>query len=160
MKCDVCARRDATAVITMIVNGKNTVRRVCPQCVRKLQRGDAYATQMALLGTMNAPDEMITCPVCGWTSDQLRRSGHVGCAACYQAFMPILQPLSVRLNGVPQHGEGEAAAPSAPQDAFAQRITKLREEMFAAVNAEEYERAAQLRDEIRAMEQTGEAAQE
>lgn len=157
MKCDVCSRRDATAVITMIMAGKNTVRRVCPQCVRKLQRGDAYAAQMALLGTMSAPAEEIKCPVCGCTSEQLRRSGHVGCANCYQAFAPLLQPLSVRMNGALQHAEGES--PAAPADERAMRLNKLREAMFAAVNAEEYERAAQLRDEIRAMEQTDGEAQ-
>ena len=151
MKCDVCGRRDAKAVITMIVAGKNTVRRVCPQCVKKLQRGDAYATQMAVLGTMTAPETELVCPRCGRTSEELRRTGHVGCATCYRAFESVLTPLFARLNGAPQHSEEPKPEPEA--DEKTQRINRLREEMFSAVNAEEYERAAQLRDALRALEQ-------
>lgn len=153
MKCDVCGRREAKAVITMIVAGKNTVRRVCPQCVKKLQRGDAYATQMAVLGTMSAPETELTCARCGRTSEELRRTGHVGCAACYQAFEPLLTPLFARLNGAPQHQEEQK--PETETDEKTLRISRLREEMFAAVNAEEYERAAQLRDALRALEREG-----
>ena len=77
MKCDVCEKRNAVAMLTMIANGHSVTRRVCPVCMRKLQRGDAYAAQMAMLGTMEKPKETISCRNCGWTSDKLIRNGHV-----------------------------------------------------------------------------------
>ena len=162
MKCDGGGRREAAAMITMIVNGKNSVRRVCRECVRKLQRGDAYAAQMAILSTVDAPEREAYCPVCGASWEQVRKSGRMGCATCYQAFDTLVQPLMVRMNGIPQqHAADETGhAPEAPANEKQARINKLREEMFAAVNAEEYERAAQLRDQIRLLEREGGAAEE
>lgn len=154
MKCDVCGRHDATAAITMIVNGKNAVRKVCAACIRRLQRGDAYAAQMAILATLEAPEQEVYCPTCGASWSDVRRRGTMGCADCYQAFDPLLQPLMVRLGGMPQH-PGPSPAEETPADAGQARLARLREEMFAAVSAEEYERAAQLRDQIRALEREG-----
>ena len=154
MKCDVCARREARAVIAMVVNGKQTTRRVCAKCIARLQRGDAYAAQMALLSTMEAADQHQVCPSCGRTVADLIRSGHVGCAACYRALDGILSVLTSRMNGAPPAEEkAPQELPDPSSDSKAGRIATLRDEMFAAVNAEEYERAAQLRDEIRLLEQ-------
>ena len=154
MKCDVCARREARAVIAMVVNGKQTTRRVCGKCIARLQRGDAYAAQMALLSTMENTGQHQVCPSCGRTAADLIRSGHVGCAACYRALDETLSVLMSRLNGAPP---AEENAPREQPGSFSNgktaRIAALRDEMFAAVNAEEYERAAQLRDEIRLLEQ-------
>ena len=155
MKCDVCTRHEATAMITMSVNGKNTVRRVCQHCVSRLQRGDAYAAQMAVLSTMEQPAQVKNCPVCGRSAADVMRSGFVGCAACYHAFEEMLQPLVIRMNGAMQHPEHQEEPAASPRDEKNRQLAKLREEMFAAVNAEEYERAAQLRDEIRALEEEG-----
>jgi len=151
MKCDVCGKREAAAVVTLRVNNKNTVRRVCAHCVKKLQRGDAYSAQMAVLSMMQPPAEEITCPLCGRTSTDLIRSGRVGCALCYRVFEPVIQPLAVRMNGAMQHTEAKPEEET-PRNERAQRIAALRDEMFAAVNQEAYERAAQLRDEIRQLE--------
>ena len=154
MKCDVCARREARAVIAMVVNGKQTTRRVCEKCIARLQRGDAYAAQMALLSTMEPADQHQACPSCGRTAADLIRSGHVGCAACYRALDETLSLLTSRLNGAPPAQDKDPQElPDPSSSGKAGRIAALRDEMFAAVNAEEYERAAQLRDEIRLLEQ-------
>ena len=152
MKCDVCGKKDALAMITMIVNGKNSVRRVCPDCMKKLQRGDAYAAQMAIMSTMETPEREIVCPVCGASWSQVCKSGRVGCASCYDVFSERLQPLMVRMNGIPQHaGKEPEEAPSSQND-IKTEVGRLREEMFSAVSSEDYERAAQLRDQIRMLE--------
>ena len=57
----------------------------------------------------------------------------------------------------PAQTAAETAA--APENEIKAQITRLREEMFSAVNAEEYERAAQLRDQIRLLEGEGGEAQ-
>ena len=153
MKCDVCGRRDAAALITLIVNGKKSTRRVCRECVKKLQSGGAYAAQMAVLSALEPPEREVYCPVCNTAWSDVCRSGRVGCASCYQAFDALLQPVMVRMNGMPQHVEQQDEA--SPEESAKTRIEKLREEMFSAVGAEEYERAAQLRDQIRLLEQEG-----
>ena len=155
MKCDVCEKREATALITMIVNGKKSVRRVCQQCVRRLQSGDAYAAEMAILTTMEAPQENIACPICGTAIADFRRTGRVGCSLCYDAFTPVMQPLAARLRVSPEHADAAPVQEEAPVDEKSSRLKAMRDEMFAAVNAEEYERAAQLRDAIRQLESEG-----
>ena len=152
MKCELCERRDAQGLVTMIVGSKKSVRHVCMLCAKRLQGGDAFAAQMAVLSTMTPPEQEISCPVCGRSTEALRRTGRVGCAACYQAFSPALLPLMTRLNAAVQHQVTQQQPAENPR---AQRIAALRQEMFAAVNAEEYERAAELRDALRALEQEG-----
>ena len=160
MKCDVCERHEAAAMVTMIVNGKKAVRHVCRQCIARMQRGDSYAAQMALLSSYEPPEQELYCPVCNTAWSDVLRRGVVGCASCYQAFDAQLQPLMVNLNGVPQQGAGESAAEGpTPENEKQSRISRLREEMFSAVNAEEYERAAQLRDQIRSLEREDEAGE-
>lgn len=155
MKCDVCEKRDATALITMIVNGKKSVRRVCQQCVKRLQSGDAYAAEMAILATSDTPESDTVCPVCGERMADFRRTGRVGCSLCYDAFSAVMQPLMDHLRVSPQRVEAAPASEEAPADERSMRLKSLRDEMFAAVNAEEYERAAQLRDAIRQLESEG-----
>lgn len=153
MKCDVCGRKEAAAMITMIVNGKNSVRRVCADCMRRLQRGDAYAAQMAILSTLETPERERYCPSCGTSWSDVSKKGFVGCASCYDAFSDLMQPLMTRLNGIPQHAAPEGEKADDPETESKDEIGKLREEMFSAVSAEDYERAAQLRDRIRMLEQ-------
>ena len=141
----------------MDINGKKAVRRVCKQCIARMQRGDAYAAQMALLSSFEPPEQEIYCPVCNTSWSDVLRRGYVGCATCYQAFEEQLQPLLVHLNGMPQQTSAENAdANGAPENEKQMQISRLREEMFSAVNAEEYERAAQLRDQIRSLEREDE----
>lgn len=156
MLCDVCSRREARAVIAMVVNGKKTTRRVCGHCIAQLQRGDAFAAQMALLSIRDDIPQDQVCPVCGTSAADLVRSGRVGCSSCYKAFNDILSSLTAQMNGTPLPSEAASEEGSetvpAPVNAADDKLAALREEMFAAVNAEEYERAAQLRDEIRLLE--------
>ena len=154
MKCDVCEKREATALITMIVNGKKSMRRLCQLCVRRMQSGDAYATTMAVLATMEPADAEITCPVCGMKASDFQRTGRVGCAMCYDAFSGVMSPLFTRISAAPKK-EDETPAEEPQASEKESQIKALREEMFAAVSAEEYERAAQLRDTIRRLESEG-----
>ena len=166
MKCDVCGRHEAAAMIALIVNGKRSIRRVCKQCIAKMKRGDAYAAQMALFSSVEPPEQEHFCPMCGTSWSDVLRRGTVGCGACYLAFAEQLEPLLNTLNGMAEHNdeaetvkaEAVETEPPAENDKKTQ-ITRLREEMFTAVNAEEYERAAQLRDQIRSLEREEEGGE-
>ncbi len=151
MKCDVCGLRPASGVISMISNGKSTTRRICAQCMARLRRPSAYTIQMTLLGTLpQQEDAQRQCPACGRSERQLRLTGRVGCPVCYQTFAPLLETVIGQLgSGRRQSMDGAAAEVSRQEE---NRLDALREEMFRAVNAENYERAAELRDEIRALQ--------
>jgi len=88
------------------------------------------------------------CPECGLTILEFRQSGVLGCPACYDAFQPDLGTLIERAQAGATHHVGrvpERAAGSADRVARRQR---LMQELDAAVAAEQYERAARLRDRL------------
>ena len=74
---------------------------------------------------------------------------------CYDTFSGVMMPLFTRISAAPKKETEDAVPTAAPENENITQIKALREEMFAAVNAEEYERAAQLRDTIRRLEAEG-----
>ena len=89
------------------------------------------------------------CPTCGMTESELRRTGRVGCPDCYNTFSDILNPYVQKIHGATRH---IGAAPAAPEQPKADPVAELKAQLKAAVENEEYEQAARLRDEIRRME--------
>lgn len=155
MKCEICGVRDAKGIFAMITNGHKAARHICPECMQEVRRPGGYTVMLSLLSAVDGY-ENVTCPNCGRTAAEFTRTGRVGCKECYGAFCEVLEPVLRQMNGtsVPAHEEAGAEDPPAKP---VKRIDQLREAMFAAVNAEEYERAAKLRDEIRALQAQEEA---
>ena len=93
----------------------------------------------------------LTCPNCGITFREFRSQGRLGCPHDYIAFQAELLPLLENIHGETQHcGKFPKRAPHASQRQF--QLIKLRKELGAAVDEEDYEVAAQLRDEIKSLE--------
>lgn len=97
------------------------------------------------------------CPVCGVTFYEFRQAGRLGCPHDYSCFADELEPLIVNIHGetahvgkTPKHGVKDIDRQT--------DIIRLRREMKEAVDAEEYERASELRDEIRKIEEEGKSA--
>ena len=83
------------------------------------------------------------CPRCGMTYAEFRRGGMLGCADCYRAFHKPLEELLVRVSGNAQHTGRKVAVKMA--------IDRKKQKLMRAIAEEEYETAAALRDEIRAL---------
>lgn len=114
----------------------------------------------------------LRCKKCGCTFDDIVRDGKLGCAQCYDTFYDRLLPSLQRIHGKIRHSgkisrcagqneapsdNAEASAPPAPeqpaQPQTAQsRIEALKSQMNEAVAQQNFELAAQLRDEIKALE--------
>ena len=91
-----------------------------------------------------APSNRV-CPVCKTTFAEFRTSGRLGCANDYRAFENELRPLLENIHGSARHvGRAPQHQGAGPN----QKILSLRKELQKAVTEENYERAAQLRDEI------------
>lgn len=90
-----------------------------------------------------------TCRTCGTTFAQFRQSGTLGCPDCYEAFEDQLAPLIERAqNGATHHG-GKAPRRAGSSVDRQLKIQQLVKELDQAVAAEQYERAAKLRDRLR-----------
>jgi protein arginine kinase activator len=92
------------------------------------------------------------CAFCGLTLEEFRKSGRLGCSHCYVTFESNLKTLLRRLHGGTQH-VGKVYLPPDPTHAEQQeRLAGLRRKLDRAVESEDFERAAQIRDLIRTLE--------
>lgn len=94
----------------------------------------------------------LTCPACGLKYGEFRTLGRLGCAHDYEAFKPGLLPLLERIHRKTAH---VGKRPKRRPRATLTEIAALRKELRQAVDREEYERAAQLRDLIKQKEHAG-----
>ncbi|MBR6029800.1 MAG: UvrB/UvrC motif-containing protein [Clostridia bacterium] len=170
MICDECGQREATVTLTVVQGTERTLRNLCPECMRRMSnaKGMLSAIFAAAMANMAAlaqqrpaeteveesleeealPDK--TCERCGMTYAAFKQSGRLGCPGCYEAFREELQPMLQQLHGRTQHAGRQ------PLQTEAARRTRSRQEelhrlMSEAVQREDFEQAAALRDELRAM---------
>jgi protein arginine kinase activator len=165
MKCQKCDKL-ATFHITELTGGKPQELHLCEDCARTyLTQADqspeetpslagALAQQLAVGQTAEelARLDRQECPVCGITFYEFRNKGRLGCPHDYNCFQQQLEPLVANIHGETEHvGKVPKRAPSGTEDRT--RLIRLRREMKEAVATEQYERATELRDEIRDVEQ-------
>lgn len=162
-KCQICGKR-ATMFLTQIVNGQVTDLVLCEDCARKKGLFDPQALTFSekffpeafkervdkivreLTEGKAAPQEncdvLTHCPACGFPLETYRKTGRLGCPDCYTVFA---RELETELPAAADDG----AAP-APVD---ERRT-LEQQLRAAIEREDYETAASLRDRLRTLTPT------
>jgi len=174
MQCENCREREAVINLTQIVDNKVTTIHLCEPCAAekgvetgssaaKFPLGDFLAS-LGKGGGSDAASEAgldVPCPTCGATLRDFRQSGRLGCADCYGAFEVHLRDLLRRLHGSTRH-EGETYRPgTVPQTravpvpagvSAPQPVDDLKEALRKAIEAENFELAAELRDRIRVLE--------
>lgn len=175
MYCELCKKNPATIHYTKIVNGYKEERHLCEQCANSLKEpGGGFPTlglmpdfsmadfiggffntesqsQPFVQKNMNAHD---ACPMCGMTAGEFRRVGRVGCSNCYSYFAEYMPRLIQRIHGNSRH-TGKVPVRGEAKLAEKQKIVQLRQALQQAISEEQFERAAELRDEIRRLEQEG-----
>ncbi|MEM9802656.1 MAG: UvrB/UvrC motif-containing protein, partial [Planctomycetota bacterium] len=90
----------------------------------------------------------LTCPSCGTTLEQLRRKGRVGCQDCYHTFSEYLEGLLERMHGATRH-EGRIPGVDVEATRRQRAVEEAETALQHAVAEEDFERAAQLRDELK-----------
>lgn len=156
MKCQECGNQ-ATVHITELLSGKILELHYCEEHARQyLAHGNAEAVSAAgLAGALAAADvsplESKACPVCGITMAEFRNLGRLGCPHDYEYFKDELEPLLINFHAETEHVGKRPARLAEGTDAMTEIIT-LRKQMREAVKEEHYERAQELRDKIRKLE--------
>jgi protein arginine kinase activator len=158
-KCRRCSK-PATLHITDLHQGSVQKIHLCENCAGEyLQPStpdptDAEAILQAASDELGQEDEEeLACPNCGITYREFRKQGRLGCPHDYVAFAQKLQPLLENIHENLQHcGKVPRRAPDASQRQY--ELIKLRNDLRTAVEKEDYESAARLRDEIKQLEET------
>ncbi|MHB9146645.1 MAG: UvrB/UvrC motif-containing protein [Symbiobacteriia bacterium] len=171
MLCQECNKRPATFHMTKVVNSEKTELHLCEQCAR--EKGEMhfsiepdFSIHQLLAGLLNysgidGPDlepttePPVTCGICGSTYEEFTRTGRLGCSHCYEEFESQLEPVIRRVHSATTH-TGKAPRRSAKALQVKREIAALRAQLAAAVTREDFERAAQLRDQIKTLEKAPE----
>jgi protein arginine kinase activator len=167
-QCQACHDREAVVRLTQIVGDDVTTLHLCSKCAA--ERGIETDTEvaqtplgafLAAMGKGSSPVAAAVaggeaCADCGATLHDFRTAGRVGCAQCWVTFEQPLRDLLRRLHGATRHtGESYRGIESGNLSQGEQRQrdrAALREELRAAIEGERFERAAELRDQLRVLD--------
>lgn len=168
MTCQECGKRPSTLHFTKIINGEKTEFHICEVCAR--ERGESipgspnsFSIHSLLSGILDfdaignkslsniQPQESVRCETCGMSYTQFSKIGRFGCSDCYNAFSERLNPLIKRIHGSTMHS-GKIPKRSGGKIQCKRQIEELRSELHRNIEIEEFEKAAELRDEIRELE--------
>lgn len=172
MLCEKCKKNEASVFYEENINGKRKSLTLCESCAEKMKEKGELQSPASIFGDFYDPfselhDHLFgglftlpsatvkkiekKCPKCGTTYSEIAKQGKVGCAECYTAFSEELSRLIQNIHGTTKH-TGSVPAREREKSERNEKIRTLKKELSQAVELEEYERAAQLRDEIRSME--------
>lgn len=162
MKCDNC-NRTATVHLTEIKNGKKLEKHLCEQCAAQNEGFPVKAhtpinellTNFVLAHSGLTKEAGTACEHCGISWSEFRQGGLLGCENDYQLFEKDLTPLLQRAHEGATHHLGKVPARRGGTGVPIKRsqdLTRLRKDLARAVEGEDYERAAKLRDQIKAAE--------
>lgn len=170
MLCEECEKNQATVSITVTSGTGTNTRHLCPECMKKMEfslvKGDIQSFLSSVLSVLGNEKKdkqhpAIICQSCGLSFAEFEHTGRLGCAQCYRDFAEQLKPSLQKIHGRTQHaGRKPQNYVPDPKAELNQRQTELRRLMDKAVETENFEEAARLRDEIRTLGETQEVAQE
>jgi protein arginine kinase activator len=191
MLCEKCRQREARVKITKVINGVSETHNLCPECAKPfgiLENGGPGELSKAIFRLLSesakdnnakkdqeAQEEkqkLIECPNCGKTYGEFLEDGIFGCPDCYEAFTPPLDRMILSMQGADSHtgkkSLGALKKPRTLKDVTREVLTPEQEtellqmKLNEAVSAEDYDTAAKLRDQIRALQhkETQEASHE
>lgn len=151
--CDHCAK-PAVVHNTVIVDGKMTEVHLCEDHAGAAGiQMPGHAPIHQLLGQLAqagaARPRGPVCGQCGHTFHDLKTTGLLGCAACYETFATTLATVIERAHGGASEHVGSAPTRAEDSKQRAALLGQLLRELEQAVVAEQYERAARLRDQIK-----------
>ena len=162
MLCDNCRERDAAVTLTTLENDAVRQLNLCERCAAERGVQTPSVHPKSPLGellhavqqqaTLGSGADAARCSFCQTSKSDFRASGRLGCAHCYGAFEQSLRDLLRRVHGHSVH-VGRRYRP--PHTAVLERAATLRElraRLQRAVEGEEFELAATLRDQIRGLE--------
>jgi protein arginine kinase activator len=161
MLCDSCKERDAVVHVTQIQGSAVTQLNLCEKCAAERGVETTVAVPKHPLGEfLHAVQQQVTlpnaegakCHFCGMTLKEFRTAGRWGCARCYATFEQSMRDLLRRVHGSSRHVGRNYRAPEGEGLARATELTDLREQLRRAIESEQFELAADLRDKIKVLE--------
>lgn len=162
MKCQLCGINEATEELRCNINDKKMNLKLCQECAHEFSKKiiPSYTSIYDTIGSLTSglfgskphkePEVLKAvsrCRGCGMSYDEFVSSGKLGCSECYKSFHDrLLRPLK-QIHGTYEH-VGKIPNRAGGQLKTIRKIEKLKAQLSEAIQVQEFEKAAQLRDEI------------
>lgn len=160
MLCCVCKEKEATVHLTQIAGDKMQKVDLCEDCAKQKGVNDPTGFSLAdLLLGLGASQEMeqatggadLKCPHCGFTQADFKKTGRLGCPDCYEVFAEGLEGLLKSMHKGTHHVGKTPEARQKSRDAQRQ-LKSLQDQLAKAIESEDFEKAAELRDELKRLQ--------
>ena len=157
MQCSICKIKPATVHLTQIVGEKMQKLDLCEDCAKAKGVNDPAGFPLSdLMLGLGAAQEIeqaagaveLKCPRCGFTQADFKKSGRLGCPECYKTFSEGLSGLLKTMHKGTRH-VGKAPEAMRASRETADRLKTLQKKLAKAIESENFEEAARLRDEIK-----------
>jgi len=160
MLCEKCKKNAATVHMQQFIGGMKKEIHLCQECsfqmdmpisIENIFQGFLTSLQ-SMTATMSAKNPPVApCSRCGMTGEQFKSGGKLGCEACYQAFAKEIEALFKNVQSATRH-EGKFPRRMGVDLRVRREADSLRLQLKKAVDDENYEEAARLRDQLRSIE--------
>ncbi len=168
--CQKCQKKPAVFHYEQNINGKKTECALCADCASEWKHSHHTDEEKmffameetpffginSLFGSLFSPlvaeYKGKNCPLCGSTFEDLRRTGKAGCASCYETFETELRPTLRSIHGTQSH-TGRTPASLETATKRKKQIEDLKRKMTIAIETQDFEEAARLRDAIKDLEE-------
>ena len=163
MLCEKCHKKEAAVFYEETVNGVSHSFSLCHDCAKEMQLTNPLYTDdpfslpyESLFGSLFGHTETLgrsekACPLCHSTFRQLSKNGKAGCPECYRTFANELNSTVCSIHGAVAH-TGRVPARFKQNQEDKSLLSERKAQLKAAVEEENFELAAKLRDEIRRLE--------
>lgn len=165
MRCEICGQNEAKVHLTDIVNNTKKEFLLCRDCAqekgvsiqpylkehKQMSLPEFFGAAKEIQETEQKTTDVDTCPRCSISYDQFRSGGKFGCSHDYEVFRDRIDYLIDKIHGDDQH-RGRAPLQRKTQESFENDIVILRKELRRAIDQEQYEKAANIRDRISMLE--------
>lgn len=150
-----------------IINGEKTEFHICEQCAKEkgeyFPGANSFSIHQLLSGLLNFEQPIkkeneqtsvkkLECEKCGMTYEQFTQVGRFGCADCYKSFDSKLEPILKRVHSGNHTHAGKLPERIGGGIQIQRQIETLKQELKGLIELEEFEKAAELRDQIRLLE--------
>ena len=173
MLCEKCKKKDASFFYNENINGQKRSFALCDDCAREMKKSGELAAADSVFDSAMLPFSSVAdgffgnlfglgapldikeskklCPHCGASFDDFRKHGKAGCSKCYGTFADELRGTLRSIHGSAKH-TGKAPLKAKEKMSRENRLKALKDELRNAIQNEEFEKAAKLRDSIREIE--------
>lgn len=161
MNCQDCNKKPAEVHITQIINNEKVVLALCKDCAAKRGFHSPLENKSFPLAAFlqhkfsqrSEPVADLKCPRCGLTFEEFTQQGRFGCGTCYQAFRAQLEPMLRKIHGSSMH-KGKLPVSDIGSEQSVKEEERLETELKKAIEGEDFERAAELRDKLRTVRES------